>query len=611
MLAFAPVQIDVVPAPVSAKVVRGDALALTTIVCAEPTFRPQVEALREALIRLGAKGITVASEGPGALVFTRRAALASEAYAITPQRTALRVTASDPLGAARAAATLVQLAQISLGEDGAVSLPRLRLDDQPDKGYRSFMVDMGRNPQPPATLRAVVDMLWFYKGRSLQLHLSDDQLFSWPSTAFPKLQSANAGWTLADFVELESYAAARGIALIPELDVPGHSTILRRVYPEVFGTTPSELATSATARAGLTLLIDELAGVFNSSPYIHIGGDEAGGVPEDDQRDLINALDRVVRAAGKRTLVWEGPRLGRGAHKVDTRVIQLCWRSLNFPAQDMLDAGYEVVNAAWDPLYIVDHYPRTMFTAVPVERAYTLDLRTFRHVDPALPTFAKPHVTKTSKGLLGFCMPYWEGRAENLMVLSLPRFAAAASATWNRAGETNYDTYWERYRASLPRFLTLAGIELPAVPFADAASQAGNLAFRARVTPSTGASQPYFGPERLTNGLTGSFDHFLGYPATPEPLVIDIELGQPAEVERIEVFETAIGKSFELYDLEVSADGQHFEVIGSTHAGSRGEGDHVEFRFEPRRIQTIRIRTKGCHGLTFPSFSRLTEVRAY
>ncbi|MBT5928514.1 MAG: family 20 glycosylhydrolase [Verrucomicrobia bacterium] len=46
---------------------------------------------------------------------------------------------------------------------------------------------MGRNPHSPETLRHVVNMMWFYRGNDLQLHLTDDQLFSWPSKACPEL----------------------------------------------------------------------------------------------------------------------------------------------------------------------------------------------------------------------------------------------------------------------------------------------------------------------------------------------------------------------------------------------------------------------------------------
>ena len=202
------------------------------------------------------------------------------------------------------------------------------------------MVDLGRNPHGPKTLQQVVDLCWFYKVRFLQLHLTDDQLCSWPSRVFPKLRDERAGWTMDEWIALEAYATARGVTLIPEIDVPGHSSILRDRYPEVFGNSPHDLATTDAAAEGVTKLIDELLSVFASTPYVHLGGDESG-VGGDPLRDFLNRMARHVEARGRRAIVWEGPSLGEGEHKLDTRVLQVNWDTIHFPAQQMLDAGYE------------------------------------------------------------------------------------------------------------------------------------------------------------------------------------------------------------------------------------------------------------------------------
>ena len=483
--------------------------------------------------------------------------------------------------------------------------------DQPDLPFRGMMVDMGRNPHGPETLRRLVDLSWLVKANVLHLHLTDDQLFSWPSRAYPKLYSERAGWTWQAFEELEAYAAARGVMLVPEIDVPGHSTILRREYPEVFGETPTDLATSDAATEGVATLIEEFCSVFTSSAYVHVGGDEAYGVPVEAQRAFLNRLNAVVREQGKTTLVWEGPPRGAGENKVDESVVHVNWNTVNFRAQGMLDAGYRVVNAAWDPFYVVDHYPRTMFTAVALDRLYGWDPQRFGHVDHGFPTFEQPHVTDTAEGILGFLMPWWEGREENVLALCAPRLAAASAAAWNRSGERDFAAFLPRLEQLLTQFEALVGVELLETPHADPATEEGNLAFRGQVTPSRGAHQPHFGPDRLTNGLDDRFDHFLGFPTKPDPLEIVVELPEPARVGRVVVFETAVGRSHELYELWVSADGEAWEQVGATDAASRGETNHVTHAFEARRVSHLKVVTRGCHGLTFPSFSRLTEIRAF
>ncbi|MBL8896637.1 MAG: family 20 glycosylhydrolase [Planctomycetes bacterium] len=603
-------QLPVVPAPQRVALAEGR-IAIAGLACEHAAFAPQLAAFRTTLSQLGAsidaapeRGLTMRIQP-----FPDDAeAHPAESYRLRIHNGEASVFAADSLGVARGTATLCQLLEI---EDGVALWPCLTIDDAPELPFRCFMVDLGRNPHSPQVLQHVVDLCWFYKVRFLQLHLSDDQLCSWPSRAFPKLRDERAGWTWEDFVALEAYAVARGVTLVPEIDVPGHSTILRARYPEVFGTSPEELATSPAATEGVKRLVDELLSVFQSTPYLHLGGDESG-VGGDPLRDFLNRIAREVKARGRRAIVWEGPSLGVGEHKLDTDVLQMNWDTVPFPAQQMLDAGYQVVNAAWDPMYIVDHYPRTMFTAAPVRRCYDWDPRRFAHVDPGMPTFLQPHVTKTADGILGFCMPWWEGRAENLLGLCAPRLAAVAAGAWNRDGERDFTWFDQRQQRLLQRFEAIARVELPRTPFADPATQQRNLAFRGHVSVSTGASQPPFGPERLTNGITDRFDFFLGYPCAPQPLEITVELAAPSIVARVVVHETAVGDSHEVYELHTSADGVNWQHVGrSIERSARGDRSFVEHRFAPRSVRFVHVRTRGCHDLTFPSFSRLCEIEAF
>lgn len=599
---LSPLAAQVVPTPAELLVAHDRRIPFGQI--QRGPFGPQVEALIAGLGALGFEPAPGAAHPP-TLVFRSVDSLAGEAYRIRSEEGALIAEAGNAEGAARAAATLLQLAE----DDG---WPALTVEDAPTFPFRCFMVDMGRNPHSPAVLRDIVDTLWLYKVRYLQLHLTDDQMGSWPSRAYPKILSDRAGWTWEDFEALEAYASARGVAIIPEIDVPAHSTILRRHYPEVFGESPTDLATLESAQGGVETLIDECLEVFASTPYVHIGADEAYGVDVTLQRDFINRLDDFVRRRGRRTIVWEGPSLGEGDNKVHEGVLHMNWRTVNVTAQAMLDAGYEVVNAAWDPFYIVDHYPKTMFTAVDLERCYGWAPQRFAHVNAGIPTFGEGHRTTTAEGIVGFCMPWWEGREENVLPLCVPRIAAVAAGGWNREGEDDYGWFERRQRHALSVLERVAGFGLPVLPIGEEESQRGNVAFRARVAVDQGGSQPHFGPDRLTNGITSRFDHFLGFPCTPEPLAITVDLGGATDVGRIVVHETAVGESHELYDVLVSRDGgQAFEVVGRSEKGSRGDRAFVEHSFEPRPVTHIRIRTSGCHGLTFPSFSRLCEIQAF
>ena len=293
--------------------------------------------------------------------------------------------------------------------------------------------------------KETIDLLWFYKLDSMHLHLTDDQRFAFPSKAFPRLATVRDRISWEEFQGLERYAQVRGIAIIPELEVPGHSSLLCRTYPEVFGKTSTDVAKLQSSRDAVKVLLDEMCELFSSSPYIHIGGDEAYGVPVELQRDLINDLHAHLKKKGKQTVVWEGPGLGTGDNKVHEEVIHLNWRTVNFPADKMLTAGYPVVNAAWDPLYIVDHYPRNNFTMASPQYIYEhLDLCRFKHFNPGFPTYHNPVMVEPHDRLLGFCIPWWEGREINYFPLIVPRVIPMATIAWNAEQEDSFEGFTVR-----------------------------------------------------------------------------------------------------------------------------------------------------------------------
>lgn len=368
--------------------------------------------------------------------------LAPEAYRLR-LGTTLKIEVGGPKGLAHATATLLQL-WCPIGS----RLPALQVEDAPANPYRSLMVDLGRNPHSLMVMKETIDLLWFYKVESLHLHLTDDQRFAFPSTAFPKLTSADA-WTLEEFHELEDYAVRRGVTLIPELESPGHGTLLRQHYPEVFGASPTELASLPSARAGLKTILVEMMEVFQSSPYVHVGGDEAYGVPHHLQQDLVNDLHAFLSEHGRTAMVWEGPPLGEGEHKIDTDVVHFNWRTIDFPADAMLAAGYPVVQASWDPLYMVDHYPRNNFTmASPAHIYRTLTRTRYAHFNPGMPTFANPIVVEPHPQILGYCMPWWEGREPYLLPLITSRLIAMAAVAWAEPTHRDVDAFLQASKAA-------------------------------------------------------------------------------------------------------------------------------------------------------------------
>ncbi|MEO9595692.1 family 20 glycosylhydrolase [Rhodopirellula bahusiensis] len=438
-------EVHLVPLPTDIKTLDGPDFVLPETVSANtPTdadWANHLAIFGEHLKRMtdGRQQLQLESEQSGLLQFSHSNELPPEGYTVAVSSDQIRVEASTLKGLTRATATLLQL----IGDGESKTIPQLQIEDAPKLAYRNLMIDMGRNPHSIALLKETIDLLWFYKVDSVQLHLTDDQRIAFPSTAFPKLWDGVI--TLSQFEELERYAVARGVTIIPELEVPGHSELLRRIYPEVFGNSGTELTKSAKALDGIKTLLDEMMAVFSSSPYIHIGGDEAFGVPEDLQRDLINELHAYLKSKGKETLVWEGPRAGTGDNRVNPEVIHLNWRTINYPADEMIANGHRVINAAWDPLYLVDHYPRTNFTMTSPQHIYeTMSLTRFKHVNPDIRTYADPVEVEPTNKLIGFCMPWWEGREENFLAQTFPRVIPFAEVAWNPSIKRDHEDFESR-----------------------------------------------------------------------------------------------------------------------------------------------------------------------
>ncbi len=276
-------------------------------------------------------------------------------------------------------AVALALSSLWQGMNEEFKIPRMTIADHPLYNYRSIMLDVARAWHSPETIKKIIDLCRWYKINYLHLHLTDDSAFSFPSDAFPVLATENHSYTKAQLVELNQYAYDRGVILVPELDVPGHTSEILRKMPELFGIAKVEnspytisMAREETYQA-LDVLISEIAAVFSYSPYVHIGGDEAffGGMEDDPAtlaymkkhelpnihelfRHFLIRLDDSVKKTGKQTIVWAG--FGeKGELEIPKDVIVMLWEHIYHDPHDLLENNYPIINASFKPLYIVNN----------------------------------------------------------------------------------------------------------------------------------------------------------------------------------------------------------------------------------------------------------------
>ncbi|MEI7900030.1 MAG: family 20 glycosylhydrolase [bacterium] len=353
-----------VPWPKSLHMQRGE-LTLgkaSRIVAESPALAPLAKILADE-IRLKTGLELAAGSGrpdPGDIGLALDPALTNEAHRVTVTDR-VTVLGGNYVGAGMGTVSVLQAVRV---EDGKVTLPKLTVLDWPFATYTGMMLDVARQFNSIETLKQCVVLARLYKMKYFHLHMTDDQLFTFPSAKYPKLKGV---YTLAELKDLVKFADERGVTIIPEMEMPGHSSQLSDAFTDVFCDSQGCVINFLNP-GGLTILADlvnEMCGVFRSSPYFHMGSDECNwalfetwpNVVEDrkaNKRDtgqqhgwLINEINKVVKKQGKSLIVWEGfdgPEAG-----VDKDVIVMEWDGRFFPPREVAAAGYKMINVPWVP----------------------------------------------------------------------------------------------------------------------------------------------------------------------------------------------------------------------------------------------------------------------
>ena len=212
-----------------------------------------------------------------------------ESYVLEVSATGAKLTAPTPLGAMHGLQTFLQLVDVS--PDG-FAVPALRIQDQPRFPWRGLMIDSARHFIPLDVIRRNIDGMEAVKMNGFHWHLSENQGFRVESRKFPKLHELGSDtlyYTQDEIRDLIAYARDRGIRVLPEFDMPGHSTAWFVGHPELAsGNGPYEIErkwgifdpamdpTNEKVYKFLDELIGEMAKIF-SDRYFHIGGDEVNG----------------------------------------------------------------------------------------------------------------------------------------------------------------------------------------------------------------------------------------------------------------------------------------------------------------------------------------------
>lgn len=354
------------------------------------------ERLRKAIARLSqqlrqlagstaSSDATIASEGAAAVTILIDVAHAGErypgpdedeSYQLDVSRDGVVISAASEFGALRALATVAQLASRTL--DDQLGMPFVHIEDAPRFPWRGLLLDSARHFLDIEVLLRTLDGMASCKMNVLHLHLTDDQGYRLPSSAFPELPSTRH-YSASELREVIEHAADLGIRVVPELDMPGHVTSWLTAYPQ-WGSATAEATTRFgvhkacldPTRDEIFLVIDqliaELTEIFPDA-CVHIGGDEVHPawwsqnqrvtefMREHDMSDVHDLqayfnqrVGALVEARGRQVVAWDEVQ----HPDLPAHWIVQAWRGAT--ARDrLLVQGNRVIMSG--PYYLDLHYP--------------------------------------------------------------------------------------------------------------------------------------------------------------------------------------------------------------------------------------------------------------
>lgn len=304
--------------------------------------------------------------GKGNLLLQTDSSLEAESYRLEVENQYVILSASTTKGMHNGLADLLSKVKY---ENNQLFVPIIRVVETPDCAYRGLMMDLARQWHPLSCILEYIDLCWKNRATHLQLHFSDFQSFTLPISSFPKLSTEGRTYTREEIKIMVEYAYNRGITLVPEIDVPGHTTPFFQTYPELFGTSGILPACDEVFDA-LREIFSEVAAMFPYSPLIHLGGDEASihnwencartqaymkankiADIHEMYAEYIRIVTNIIFDLERTPVVWEGFSKEYN-DRIDKRTIVIAWENYYQPAYDLAAAGFTLINCSWKPLYV-------------------------------------------------------------------------------------------------------------------------------------------------------------------------------------------------------------------------------------------------------------------
>ena len=395
-----------------------------------------------------------------------------ERYSLTVADNHMKLAADTPLGVLRGMETLLQLVRQTPAMPGVAAgfcVPNVVIQDEPRFPWRGLSFDVSRHFMPVEVVKRELDGLAAVKLNVLHWHLSDDEGFRVESKKFPKLQELGSDgmyYTQDEVRDVLAYAAERGIRVVPEFDIPGHSSSFLAAYPELgSGPGPFHVVHNHEEEPSLVMdptkestyefldgFIEEMTALFPDE-YFHVGGDEVSpkkwiGTPHIkafmEEHKMANAaalqayfskrvLD-IVTKHGKHMVGWDeilNKDLPKTAVIQSWRGQQSLWSAAKDGYQGILSANY----------YLDLSYPASFHYAIDPMKTPPKGSK------PGAPADLTPEQAKL---ILGGEATMWEELCTPEMIDTRlwPRLAAIAERFWSPESTVDAASMYQRLKVT-------------------------------------------------------------------------------------------------------------------------------------------------------------------
>ncbi|WEM44522.1 family 20 glycosylhydrolase (plasmid) [Photobacterium sp. DA100] len=405
----------------------------------------------------------------------------------------IQIQAGEERGFFSAVASLLQLIPLQAEGRESFLLPAVAIQDTPRFGYRGMMLDCVRHFHPVSKVKQIINQLARLKFNVFHWHLTDDEGWRIEIKAFPALTDVGAWrgpntqlpaqfgrlteryggyYSQQDIREMVAYAAARGITVIPEIDIPGHSRAAIKALPELLFDDQDQSQYTSVQHFNdnvlspgldgtytfLRTVLDEVCELF-PAPFVHIGADEVPeGVwskspccqrlmsklgysdPKELQGHLLRFVEQYLAHKGRRMLGWEEVVHG---DKVSSETVVFSWQSEK-AALECLEKGHDVVLQPGRALYL-DMVQSNCVEEPGLNWAGILPLEKVYHYDP----LANVPLDKQNR-VLGIQAALWCETVtdeQTLDYMLYPRLFAAAEVAWSESRQ------WYHFRSKLKNHL--------------------------------------------------------------------------------------------------------------------------------------------------------------